>query len=99
MARSTAKFVTNIWRFLLTSNMCALSGIAPRRSFNLLLMYGRTKITPPGSLTLGLASAYRFRTHSIHSLRRITPRLEDLIRDCRKLEQVRHLPGLSSPPV
>ena len=31
MARSIAKFAINIWSFLLTSNMCALSGIAPWR--------------------------------------------------------------------
>ncbi len=41
MARSTAKFATNIWSFLPTSNMCALSGIAPWRRFNFFLMYGR----------------------------------------------------------
>src|SRR6266403_4062177 len=44
------------------------------------------------------ASAYRFKTHSIHSLCRITPRLEDLIRGSRNLNQVLHLPELSSPP-
>jgi outer membrane receptor protein involved in Fe transport len=91
------KFATNIWSFLPTSNMCALSGIAPWRRFNLLLMYGRTKIIPSGSLNR-LALAYRFRTHSIHSPCRITPRREDLIRGSRKLNQLRHLPALSSPP-
>ena len=53
--------------------------------------------TPSGSLTRGLASAYRFKIHSIHSPRRIIPRLEDLIRGSRNLSQVLHLPGLSSP--
>jgi outer membrane receptor protein involved in Fe transport len=73
------------------------SGMAPWRKFNLLLMYGRMRRTPSGSLCR-LASAYRFRTHSIHSPSRITPRLGDLIRGSRKLNQLRHLPALSSPP-
>ena len=60
-------------------------------------MYGRMRRTPSG-LARSLASAYRFRTHSIHSPWRITPRLEDLIRGSRNLNQVLHLPGLSSPP-
>src|SRR5207237_7567230 len=45
-----------------------------------------------------MASVYRFRTHSIHSPWRITPRLEDLIRGSRNLNQLLHLPALSSPP-
>ena len=58
-----------------------------------------TDVTHPFGITpRGLASAYRFRTHSIHSPWRITPRLEDLIRGSRKLNQVLHLPALSSPP-
>src|SRR6266699_6086258 len=96
MARSTAKFPDNIWSFLLTSNMCALSGIAPWRRLHLHLMYGRMQLTPSGSVSW--ASAYRFRTHSIHSQWRITPRLEDLIRGSRNLNQVLHLPALSSLP-
>ena len=67
MVRSTAKFTTNIWSFLLTSNMRALSGIVSWRRCNLLLTYGRMRRTPSGSLPVGLASAYRFKTHSIHS--------------------------------
>ena len=59
-----------------------------------------TDVTHPVGITSRrrVASAYRFKTHSIHSPWRITPRLEDLIRSSRKLNQVLHLPGLSSPP-
>ena len=58
-----------------------------------------TDVTHPFGITdTALASAYRFRTHSIHSPWRITRRLEDLIRGSRNLNQVLHLPGLSSPP-
>src|SRR6266480_7819787 len=46
----------------------------------------------------GLASAYRFKTHSIHSHWRIIPRLEERIRGSRNLNQVLHLPAPSSPP-
>ncbi len=42
--------------------------------------------------------AYRFKTHSIHSPWRITRRMEDLIRGSRNLNQLQHLPGLSSLP-
>jgi hypothetical protein len=59
---------------------------------HLSLMYGRTQAHPSGSLS-GLASAYRFRTHSIHSPWRITPRLEDLIRGSRKLKSSAAPPG------
>src|SRR5947208_10099564 len=76
--------------------MCALSGTPPRRRLHLHLMYGRMQLTPSGSVSL--ASAYRFRTHSIHSRFRITPRLEDLTRGSRNLNQVLHLPELNSPP-
>src|SRR5438552_5873640 len=76
IARSTAKFADNTWSFLLTSNMCALSGTPRRRRLHLHLMYGRMQLTPSGSVSL--ASAYRFKTHSIHLPCRITRRLEDL---------------------
>src|SRR6266487_1254538 len=95
MAPSTAKFADNTWSFLLTSNMSALSGTPPRRRIHLHLTYGQMQLTPSGSVSS--ASAYRYRTHSIHSPWRITPRLEDLIRGSRNLNQVLHLPGLSSP--
>ena len=61
-------------------------------------MYGRMQTHPFGITPSAMASAYRFRTHSIHSPWRITHRLEDLIRGSRKLNQVLHLPGLSSLP-
>ena len=57
-----------------------------------------TDVTTHRDHSQGMASAYRFRTHLIHSPWRITPRLEDLIRSCRKPNQVLHRPGLSSPP-
>src|SRR5437879_1639095 len=96
MARSIVKFADNTWSFLLTSNMCALSGTPPRRRIHLHLMYGQMQLTP--SRSVSSASAYRYRTRSIHSRFRITPRLEDLTRGSRKLNQVPHLPGLSLPP-
>ena len=72
---------------------------APGAGFNLHLMYGRMWRTQPGSLPRRrVASAYRFKTHSIHSPWRITPRLEDLIRASRNLNQLLHLPARSSPP-
>src|SRR5947208_14190702 len=96
MAPSTAKFADNTWRFLMTSNMCALSGTPRRRRLHLHLMYGQMQLTPSGSVSS--ASAYRSRTHSIHSPFRITPRLEHLIRGSSTLNHVLHYPVLSSLP-
>src|SRR5947208_16013302 len=96
MAPSTAKFADNTWRFLLTSNMCALSGTPRRRRRHLHLMYGQMQLTPSGSVSS--ASACRYRTHSIHSRFRLTPRPEDLSRGSCSLTQVPHHPGLSYAP-
>ena len=90
MARWIVKSATDILRSLLTSNTRALSGMAPRRQRRFFLMYGRMQLIPSGLVTTALA--YRFRTHSIRSQSRITPRLEDLTRGSRNLNQVLHLP-------